>query len=877
MNSSMNGRQAAQNNLHSPPAVSGLPVSRVQPTITEGNSSQIRERGTVVGHQFPEKSHCCSFWGVFDQPLGALLLTNVSHVSAWYGIPFVEGARSIGNICAIELALDTSNGLLYTACPGNTPAADTVTAINVTSGIFATTNITNSTSLTSPESIVYDRADGLVYARAASTPFVTVLNGTQIVGTVAVPGTVEGSQIFDPVTGDVYVCYTAGTPTKLLVAVINGTRVVGTLSIPYNSSANYLGAPTILLDPNRELLYFGTVLNGSVPALVAVNASMTNGSTVEGVIRDPAVNASINLGYGDNYEVGYNPMNQAIFMPGRSGIVVVSGNHVDGVIPDVNSSSGKSNFPSFFFYYPPTGAELVQDDAGIGFISTFLSESLINVTPLGAPPDSMEVGRMSLISSSLAGIGTGNDTVQVAASPAGWVTCNATISDSDSITVGKVGAQCLPSHIGNVTIWLNVSDGVGTVSSWIAVQIFATPIPSTPTAFVSGSNGVSAADVGQLVTFEATVPPNSSPDLAYEWIGIPGTADCSGLNTSDPACTFFVVQNLTIAFNVTDAHGVSSTSPGLAFEVYPRLLVFPPSLNRASADVKQRILISTSPEGGSGRYVALNLDGVTGSYCTGIGVLSVSCSFATPGAYSISANVSDSNHNSVAGPPATLQVYPLPALNAISASRISSDVGQSVELWANGSVGAGGDQFEWDGLPGPCLVMTTASPTCTPSTPGTYEVSAVATDRDGGASLASTSVKLTVFGALGVQSLSSFPSSPFVGSKLWLNTSTIGGSGGYAFRWSDLPAGCTGASQSVECVPTAAGTYNVIVAVEDQNGEIARSATLTITISDRSSETNLLADQSVDWVLIGAGAGCVAVVAILYSSRRRKRGARAAE
>jgi hypothetical protein len=833
-----------------------------------GNSSPVRENGTLVGHlDLPVNS--TGLWGIFDTELGELLMSNGTAVQAWFGIPPNGSYLATPSMCADEIALDPLAGLLYVGCPGGLQGTDTVNVVNVSGSQFNVTSISSSAYLWYPYELVYDSADGLVYVLTLNHAFLTVIQGTKLLGIVSLPGEAL-SESYDSIDGDVYANYDSNTAPHWKVAVINGTSLIGNITLPLNGTYPP-GAPTSLLDPSMRLLYFGTELNGTVGSVVAVNASETNGTDFVGTL--PGVPSY--LGDGEYYEAGYNPISRALYLPSPNGnqstVVVISGDRVAERIPDAEAGG----LGMYAYDYPPTGAEFVSDGPGIAVISTFLSESQINITPNGTPADSLDVGRSSTLTTFLSGTGTGNDTVTISTSPRGWLTCTTSQTIAETLSQATVRANCVPSHEGNVTIWVNVSDGVGTVSSWISVQSFAEPTPHTPVAYVGNSGGATAADVGQAVSFVATLPVNSSPTEYYTWLGVPGTAVCTGQNSSTLNCTFYVVENFTVSVRATDGNGASATSPSVYFEIYPRLLVFAPTVSRSSADVGQTILFTFSVEGGTGDYPSMGLEGLRGGTCVTVSNLELSCSFPDSGTYTAIAVVNDTNLNSVTSSPTSVTIFSLPRLNPTNASRVDLDVGQSVTFWSNVTGGAGGDLFIWNGLPGSCTGTTTNAPTCKPSAPGAYDVSATVTDRNGATSPESSGLDLIVYGALVIESVRASPSNAVIGSKLWINASVTGGSPYETFGWTGLPTGCSGNTSQIVCVPTAAGTYSVVVAVEDGNGAIAKSTTIQLEVSTGGASTSVLQSPPAEWTLVGATLLIVAVATLFLLRRRGRKGLQA--
>lgn len=100
-----------------------------------------------------------------------------------------------------------------------------------------------------------------------------------------------------------------------------------------------------------------------------------------------------------------------------------------------------------------------------------------------------------------------------------------------------------------------------------------------------------------------------------------------------------------------------------------------------------------------------------------------------------------------------------------------------------------------------------------------------------------------------------------VGQGVTFSATTSGGSGGFAFTWLGLPAGCGGTSASVTCSSlTAAGTSSLRVIATDSNGHSATSAALSFTvysdpivITPSASRASVDLGQPVSFSAIGWG------------------------
>jgi len=118
------------------------------------------------------------------------------------------------------------------------------------------------------------------------------------------------------------------------------------------------------------------------------------------------------------------------------------------------------------------------------------------------------------------------------------------------------------------------------------------------------------------------------------------------------------------------------------------------------------------------------------------------------------------------------------------------------------------------------------------TSPGRYPIGIVAFDGSG--TYSRISLNVHVFPELTV-SPSGTPGSGRVdvGQAVAFGSGVNGGSDGYSFAWTGLPSGCVGSDTStIDCAPSAAGTYPVSVHVTDSLGVSATGSTAFLIQSD---------------------------------------------
>ncbi|MCI4322867.1 MAG: PKD domain-containing protein [Thermoplasmata archaeon] len=176
---------------------------------------------------------------------------------------------------------------------------------------------------------------------------------------------------------------------------------------------------------------------------------------------------------------------------------------------------------------------------------------------------------------------------------------------------------------------------------------------------------------------------------------------------------------------------------------------------------------------------------------------------------------------------------------ALNTSTGTADVGQTVTIQGSGYGGS---------LPLTVFTLGAFSLSCMNATVGTCTSGSLTTASNGSfvalvvvpTVLTSGPYTLTVNDSLGnsvseavtvytdpsAGSISVTTPSADVGQSTTFSTNASFGSGLYTYAWSGLPAGCSGSSASIVCVPTAPGNLSISVQVTDSNGFVANSSSL---------------------------------------------------
>lgn len=157
---------------------------------------------------------------------------------------------------------------------------------------------------------------------------------------------------------------------------------------------------------------------------------------------------------------------------------------------------------------------------------------------------------------------------------------------------------------------------------------------------------------------------------------------------------------------------------------------------------------------------------------------------------------------------------------AIVVGRSTLDLGGSTTISAVATGGLGNNTYNWTGTPPGCTASG-HSFSCTPSTTGTFPVSAEVRDRTG-AKATSPTARIIVNPAPGVL-LTVTPTLADANETVILTATATLGSGGFSYQWTGLPAGCTSGTNTQTCLPPTPGNYSISVAATDVAGGVAHS------------------------------------------------------
>jgi hypothetical protein len=223
--------------------------------------------------------------------------------------------------------------------------------------------------------------------------------------------------------------------------------------------------------------------------------------------------------------------------------------------------------------------------------------------------------------------------------------------------------------------------------------------------------------------------------------------------------------------------------------------------------------------------------------CASVNRPAATCRPTQPGTFPVKASVTDSGGDVATTASVLLTVVGDPYVASFLSTPATTDVGLPVDLTVDVSLGLGPYTYLYSDLPTGCTSANLTSLACTPTGAGTFPVQVAVNDSDG--VVATAHVTVTVNADPSVTSLTANHSVLDVGMALGVTTVATGGTGGLEYAYTGLPTGCpVSTAATVDCVPTANGTWTVGVTVTDALGKTATSFTV-VTTNVRPSVTGL--------------------------------------
>jgi hypothetical protein len=781
-----------------------------------------------------------------------------------------------------------------------------------------------------PQYPAFDPENGYVYVPNELEGVVTVVNATGMVAIVPVPNSVMAAA-FDPANGYVYV---TGFGDPGVVNVINGTTLLANISLgayhPYDSDG-------IAYDPVNGYVYIASDTDSGIPGVSIINGTSVVATVRLGpqtdfarsvicdgrtgiiyvtmggklvLIQGSSIVGNITIRAADDGT--YDPENGYVYVggPTSDNVTLVSGTRVVGEI-DIGGMTGPAAYDAGNGYvYANAGAVhglAVLNGTGVvgtvvvadwavgmtydsrngcffvttlaggyyaaGIISTLLAETPSQMEPTGNPYESMDVGQTVIFNSTLWGVGTMNDTTQVAVSPSVGLGCAASPSFVLRPGMGRIHLACSPLVSGNYTVWLNVTDSLNhTVWSRIPIQVFPALVATPPVVTTLQREVISSADEAEWVNLSEAPQGGTGNYSSVVWAGLPPGA-CNRNTSLDLGCIFSFPEALVVNVSLSDSNGENATSALWSLTIATDPAVGRPTASRPTTDVGQPVGFSERASGGPGVFSGYSWDGLPAGGCTNLTTAAPTCVFSQPGVFSVSVAAIDVDGVTTTESPAlAIRVYSLPLLGPTQADRRTMDVNQTVNFSASVFGGTGPYEYSWIGLPTGCSQVSTSMPVCTPSSSGLLTVRSAVTDGDGARvnSTSSTTVKVVPDPVVEAPVLSMDTVAP--GQPVTIHAVVTGGAGNYTFAWFGLPPGCLLAGGSGTCTTTQPGSYYVSVRVVDGDGYAVESSTSTLVVTG-GPPTVLGLPPAWFAIIMGAVGSAVVAAVAAYSRRATRSGA----
>ena len=302
--------------------------------------------------------------------------------------------------------------------------------------------------------------------------------------------------------------------------------------------------------------------------------------------------------------------------------------------------------------------------------------------------------------------------------------------------------------------------------------------------------------------------------------------------------------------------------------------VGPPTADPAALDVGRPLRLSADPVGGTPPYTYAWLGLPPG--CVSANTSALNCTPSSPGTFAISVGVTDAARAQNASPVTGVTVNPsfratgsatpnggIAPLTVTVASTLLGGTSPISTLWSFG-----------DGSR-----ASAPNATHTYLVPGNFSLSGGWTDASGETGSFNATISV-VPGPFVVQGPAASPASVDAGQNVTFNVTALGGTPGYTYTWSGLPAPCAPADRAtIACSPTTVGHFAVNVTVADSAGHATPVGPLAFDVAtdptagapaaartalDAGQATNLsvavqggVAPYAVRWT--GAPPGCSAV------------------
>ncbi|MGC2035840.1 MAG: hypothetical protein WA761_10420 [Thermoplasmata archaeon] len=295
---------------------------------------------------------------------------------------------------------------------------------------------------------------------------------------------------------------------------------------------------------------------------------------------------------------------------------------------------------------------------------------------------------------------------------------------SDVCTYGQYFGASSDSSPG-LNVWLAGEYETTGGTAWATRLTEAATFPATVSSPVSSPDAV---DLGQGANFVISAV-GGSGGFNYSWFGLP--PGCPPTDSASVACSPSASGTYRVSVLATDSYGTSVSSTPTEFVVYPPLTAPVPTSDHPAADAGETVLFyATDVSGGSESY-SYRWIGLAPTSCQLGNASSILCTFDRVGATSVQVEVNDSLGSSSTSPPLLFKIDPALVLSGMNVSSSSVVAGSPIRLSVNVTGGSGIYTYTWSGLPAGCPGENSSRFTCTPRSPGSYQISVSVTDSNG--------------------------------------------------------------------------------------------------------------------------------------------------
>lgn len=467
--------------------------------------------------------------------------------------------------------------------------------------------------------------------------------------------------------------------------------------------------PKLTCDPNRVGNYtttlqvtasWGTVTNQSS---ASTNLSVHALPTVSSLTATPWV-----LDYNQRFTLWLNTTGgTGVDRYGYSGTPT---NCPSFNVTELNCTVNGAPPPGGFPHTYQINATVTDALGGQGTSSVFVTvnpDPAITAGTFYPSPTATDVGYPTDLVSNATG-GTGPLTYAYSGLPPGCSSANLSV------------LPCRPAHLGVYSVNLTVTDSTGYVSSRATTTLTVDPLPRITTLLIDTDR----VDIGETFTVNALVVNGTLP-FTFAYRGLP--SGCPSPSGPSLTCTPTSAGTFTIRVIATDSvGGNASLSTIVTVAADPTIASFTSS--SPHVDRTQSFTVTANASGGTGSLTYSYLGLPTG--CAGGDRTSVTCATGNGtalGLYPIRVTVKDDLGWAVTAQLGLL-ISSIPTLAEFAVNPSTISLGDSTTISVVLAGGSGSPTFVFTGLPAGCAADSTASFGCTPTVPGSFQISVTARD-----------------------------------------------------------------------------------------------------------------------------------------------------